>query len=319
MGESTIKTEKDAIYKIGELEENHCKGCKIKAKVKEERGSHDTQLFCMNECHIGRKIRALGGVFEYGKQANGNLLAPDLTKDKYLDLFDKKIPDKKICQMFNISKVTLNRRKKAWGLTVIKKYSVPRRKFIDRDKLEALCKTHTDKQISKILKCSTTTIVKKRKEWGITKETKKDYKKVFKLEEYKYLSKKKKLKDYEIRELWEISEGTLNNLKIFWGVAGKKKVDCEALGLTYEKVLELVPNHEDIEIAEMYKIPLMTFINHRKKLGVSPALRLPTNKIKAEDIKPLIDKGYNKTKIQKSLGIGNKTLNTLLRKYDLKM
>jgi Zinc-finger len=313
-----IKTAKEAVKEIGKLEENYCKKCTIKTELREQGQTYyEMQFYCMNECKIGRKIRALGGIIEYGAMANNHFKAPELTKDKYLKLKSQNMTDAEIREKYGISRITLTRRKQAWGLTKVEEFIKPRLvlKDMTKEKLEELSKIYTDQEIADMYNVSKVTIQKRRKKWGI-EATDHTIKAKFTIDEYKYLSKKKGLTDKEIAELWDISTSSLLKLKKEWGIVKPKKLPKpEELGLTREKMLELVPNYTDQEIAEMYGLYPTTITKYRKKLGIPHTLRLPRNRIKPEQIKELLASGKTKGEIAEELGIHRTTLAYLIKEF----
>lgn len=319
------KTPKEALREIGILEDENCKGCKIRTDLKKQGYKpHDTQLYCMNECRVGRKIKALGGILEYGAVNNTHFKAPELTKEKYLELKDEKgFTDAKIRDKYKISRITLTRRKQVWGLTKIREYAIPSLvlKDMDKEELEELSKQYSDREIAEMYGVSKITVMKRRRVWGISKEDRFLNCK-FTLEEYNYLSKKKKILDKEIAEIWEISASSLLHLKGEWGIKKAKKIpkpaELEAMGLTKERMIQLVPEHTDREIAEMFKLYETTVIKHRKRLGVSSTLRQPKNRIKADKVKELLDKGLQRKDIADQLGIHRSTLSSLIKDYQEK-
>lgn len=319
---SKIQTPKQALQEIGRLEDEHCKGCKIKADLKKEGlKPHDIQLYCVNECKFGKRIKALGGILEYGAVNNAHFKAPDLTKEKYLELKDEKgFTDAKIREKYGISRVTLTRRKRVWGLTNIREYIIPRLvlKDLTKEELEDLSRQYSDREIAEMLGVSKVTILKRRRKWGIDKDDRFINCK-FTLDEYNYLSKKKKMLDKEITEIWEVSASSLLHLKEGWGIKRDKKIpkpeELEALGLTKERMLELVPDNTDQAIAEMYGLYETTVIKHRKRLGVPASLRHPSNRIKPYQVKELIDQGLKRKEIADRLEINKSTLTDIIKKF----
>jgi transposase len=320
-----IKTAKEALREIGSLEDEHCSGCKIKSDLRKQGVKpHGIQEYCMSECKIGRRIKALGGILEYGAVANTHFKAPALTKEKYIDLKDDGLSDSDIRKKFNISRITLTRRKSNWGLNKIREYIIPSLvlKNLTKEELEELSKQYSDQEIADQFDVSKVTIMKRRKQWGISKE---DHLLInqFTLDEYKYLSNKKSMLDRDIAELWDISPSSLLYLKKEWGVKKDRKIpkpaELEAMGLTKERMIELVPNHNDKEIAGMYGLYETTVTKHRKRLGVSHTLRLAKNRIKPEQIKELIDLGLKRQEIADRLDIHKSTLTDLIKQFKEKI
>lgn len=311
-----VKSEQEALMEIGKLEDDFCKGCKIRDRLRSEgKKSHDIQLYCMNDCRIGKRIKALGGIFEYGAIINDHFKAPDLTKEKYQELREN-ISDADIRKMFDISRATLTRRKKKWGFTKIREYIIPSLvlKDMTKEKLEELARDYTDKEIGDMYDVSKVTIQKRRKKWGIKKG---DHflKDRFTLNEYEYLSKKKSLLDKDISELWEISGSSLLQLKKEWGIYKPRSIDPEEVGLSREKMLELVPENTDKEIADMYGLYETTVTKYRKRLGISHTLRLPRNRIKPERLKELLDSGKSRAEIAEELKIHRSTVTDLIKYF----
>lgn len=312
-----VRTGKEALLEIGRLEDKHCKGCKIKERLRSKKTSaHDIQLYCMNDCRIGRRIKALGGILEYGAIANEHFKAPDLTRERYQELKEEDLPDAEIRKMFDISRATLTRRKKSWGFTNVREYIIPSLvlKDMTKEKLEDLSRDYTDKEIGEMYNVSKVTIQKRRKQWGISKgdHTLKDK---FTLGEYKYLSKNKNLLDKDIADLWEISSSSLLLLKKEWGIYKPRSIDPEEIGLTREKMLELVPENSDKEIADLYGLYETTVTKYRKRLGISHRLRLPRNRIKPETLKALIESGKTRAEIAEELKIHRSTVTDLVKYF----
>lgn len=317
-----IQTDKEALREIGKLEDKFCKGCKKKEQLRKAGNDYYAiQNYCMNDCKIGRKIKALGGILEYGAYANNHFKAPDLNKETYIELREKGLSDGDIRERFNISRATLTRRKGSWGLNKVKAYTLAKPILLDltKEKLEELTRLYTTKEICDMYGCSRMAIQKRRKKWGI-ENVDHTIANRFTKEEYLYLSRKKGLLDKEIADLWEIGTASLTKAKKKWGIGKftEKSNDPAAQGLTYEKLLELVPNYTDQEIADMYGVYVTSLTKYRKKLGISAKLRKARYRIKPEYLKSLLDSGLSKTKAAKELGIHRRTVDDLIKYFSEK-
>lgn len=308
-------TNKEAVERIGQLEESNCHFCKIRSNSR-KKGVPEKEIleYCITKCQVGKKIRALGGVLEYGKIANGHLKAPDLTKEKYIELHNQKLTDSEIREKYGISRVTLSRRKRAWKLNNDKRYTTPGAVLVDltKEELQNLVKDYTNKEIADMKGVSADTIHKRRKMWGIDNSASTIVAR-FTKGEYLYLSKKKRLIDSKIAELWEISLSSLLILKNSWELIEKRKTP-EEVGLTPEILKKIAPYKTDKEIASEWDLKPTTVTKFRKKEGVSYKERLPINRIKAADLKPLLDQRISRSEIARRLGIDRKTVTRILNK-----
>lgn len=268
-------TEKQAIQEIGDIEERYCKDCPIKKEFrKKPRNEQEMTEYCFSECKYGKRIRALGGILEYGTLANSHFIAPELTKEVYIEMRDKENKsDRQIRDHFGMSRATLLRRKTAWGLHNKKRYIIPSLvlKDLTKEELEDLSKRYSDMKIAKMLGVCAKTIGNRRKQWGIPRES---YliKNNFTLSEYKYL-KSRGMVDREIAELWEISSSSVLELKREWGLIPTNKrinnhKELEANGLTKERLAELALVYTDEEIAKQYNSFKTTIREYRRSLKI---------------------------------------------------
>lgn len=280
-----INSTKEAIQEIGKLEEKNCEGCQILKHLKKEEHYTKTQLqkYCMYQCKVGKKIREIGGIMDYGVIANSRFKAPELTKEKYIELRDEGKEDKDIRDIFGISRVTLFRRKQNWDLTKVWKYSAPglTLKELTKEELEDLSRSHSDSQIAEMYNVAKLTVQKRRKMWGIEKEGTLSDK--FNADEYEYLAFQRGLKDIDICKLWNISPSSILKLKKEWGIPSRRNPTYKELeeqkGLTAEKMRFLVNNYSDEEIARKYGLRTRTVLNFRKSKGIyREPYRLDTHK-----------------------------------------
>lgn len=318
MTKAKLKTVKDVVTEIGILEDENCKGCKIRADLKKSKKTpQEIQNYCVTECKIGKKIRALGGIIEYGAVANNHLKAPELTKEVYIELREF-MSDMEIREKYRIGRMTLSRRKKSWGLLQAK-YIYPRLVLPDmtREKLEELSREYSDQKIADMYGVSKVTIRKRRRKWGITKEER-YLKYKFTLQEYNYLSKRRGLTDAEIVKLWRISESSLFSLKKNeWKIIQEKKnptpEELEKMGLTREKLIEIVPFKSDKEIADEYNLYERTVKKHRQRLGVSHRFRRARYRVNPQELKGMLDRGMTKKAIGEHYGFHYSTISAIIK------
>lgn len=276
MGEANRNklTPQDAIREIGEIEEKYCKTCPIKKEFrKKPRNEQEMTEYCFTQCSKGKRIRALGGVLEYGALANLRFKAPELTKENYLKWRDEDgKTDKQIREELGISRATITRRKRAWGLNNNRHYTSPKLTLrnLTKQELEELSRDYSDRQIGKMYGVCARTIGKRRQKWGISREIhliRNNYTE----SEYNYL-KNRGMLDKEISELWEISASSLLDLKKDWGIAEKKRVcnpdELIENGLTPDKMAELIQKYSDREIAKMYYTYKSTIRKYRTKYRI---------------------------------------------------
>lgn len=276
MGRRKEKTQKEIIQEIGDIEEKHCKNCPIKTEFRKNKSRKEQEIteYCFTECKHGRKIRALGGLLDYGVYANEHFKAPDFTKEKYIEMKAEGKSEKEVYEEVGISRSTLTKRKKAWGLTTVDEYIFPTivLKGLTKETLAELSEIYTDKEIAEMNGVSKSAIQRRRKRWGIEK-SRRYIRDKYSKKEYEYLSQKKSLKDYEIADLWEISDSSLFSLKRTWGFVETKKVytdkEFKELGLDREKLIALSLDYTDEEIAEMFNTFRKTITKYRSRLKVS--------------------------------------------------
>ncbi|HDR3524046.1 TPA: zinc-finger domain-containing protein [Bacillus pacificus] len=306
-------TAKKAIELIGNLEEDFCKKCPLKAQMRKEKKTPEEIVnCCINSCKTGMKIHRLGGILQYGKLANGHLKARDLTKEKYLELRESGVLDVDMCEMYNISRSTLTRRKQSWDLNKVKEYTNPKRvaKDLDEETLRNLALTLEDTVIAKMYGISAVTVGKRRDEWGIP--GKKTIKERFTHEEFIYLHEVKGLKVKEIFELWEISGHSLSKLKEEWGILKNRK-SIKKSGLTKEKLIQLTPHYSDREIGKMFGISTSSVQRCRKRWEIPNALRSVKTQIDFKKLQKMVKEGVPKNKIGIHFGISQSSVYKIIK------
>lgn len=298
------------LNRIDDLENEHCKGCKIKEELRKQNGQ--PLQYCIFSCKIGKKIKQLGGVLEYGIVQNVHAKALDLTKDKYIDLRNDGFNDRQIREKYGISRATMFRRKEAWeltGKTGLYSHRYTPLKKLTKEKLQDMCMFMTEQEIADKLGVSLATIRKYRYRWGIELvfgKAKDKYSKT----EYLYLRDKKGLNRAQICELWEVSDSTLYTLLKDWGLIKERRY-ANKEGLTKERLTELAKVHTDIEIAAMFNFTKNTVWKYRKKWGI-PALK---REIPAKALKKMLAKGMKRKDIAEHYGVNVSTIYKKIIKY----
>ncbi|HDR7892785.1 TPA: zinc-finger domain-containing protein [Bacillus toyonensis] len=306
-------TAKKAIELIGNLEEDFCKKCPLKAQMRKEKKTPEEIVnCCITNCKIGIKIHRLGGILQYGKLANGHLKARDLTKEKYLELRESGILDVKMCEIYNISRSTLTRRKQTWGLNKVKEYTNPKRvaKDLDEETLRNLALTLEDTIIAKMYGISAVTVRKRRDKWGIP--GKKLIKERFTHEEFTYLHDVKGLKVKDILELWEISGHSLSKLKEEWGILKNRK-SIKKSGLTKEKLIQLTPYYSDREVGEMFGISTSSVQRCRKRWDIPHTLRCVKKQVDFRKVQKMVKEGIPKKVIGIHFGISQSSVYKIIK------
>lgn len=212
----------EALHMISELEEKHCKGCKIRAEIRERDGK--PMDYCISACKIGKRIQSLGGLVTCGFLQNGNFKAADLTKDQYLEEYKSGLSDTEIAKKYGIHRVTLTRRKKNWGLSNKKIFAGARAVLgkYSEEEFRELMKGRTDYQAAKIAGVSKSAIHRQRAKYGIPPQ-KELLRQKYTKDEYLYLADKRGLENKEIVELWEISLTSLYLMLRVWGIPAKQR------------------------------------------------------------------------------------------------
>ncbi|WP_026676754.1 zinc-finger domain-containing protein [Fictibacillus gelatini] len=103
-----IMNRKQIIYRIGDLIEENCKGCKL---IKRNERSKDYLTVCPT-CDIGKELRLLGNELNKGRKKE-----MPFSKEIYLDFKAKGVSDRRIEEKFSINHNKLYQMKKEWGLT----------------------------------------------------------------------------------------------------------------------------------------------------------------------------------------------------------
>lgn len=157
-------------YKIEDLLDNHCRKCKY-------RDADGTNVFCQG-CNIGKTL------MKYGVKLGAIEIAPDVkknlgrkkkhkpfpfTKEEYLDMKERKVPDGDICKQYRLSGRDLQRQKRIWDLN---KYTIPKtnKKAVPLTKeqyIEAKQNRTPDNDICKQFGVSMVTLNKWKQEQGL--------------------------------------------------------------------------------------------------------------------------------------------------------
>jgi ferredoxin len=92
------------------LHKNHCEGCEDPNKYQEGRSKYQYNLqYCLKVCPFGSRIRELGKVLEGPPKRR-----PDV--NDFLERKSKGLSNRVIAKQFGVSKETLRRWRKEWGI-----------------------------------------------------------------------------------------------------------------------------------------------------------------------------------------------------------
>jgi hypothetical protein len=185
----------------------NCEDCPVSKVIRLHHGMKKQDQYCVQMCLIGKKLQTLSKELEFGNNAEEGL---KLTEDKYLLMKNRGFTDEQIYKKYAISRNTLTRRKKHWGI----EYERPKKRIEElgktkREYLNLKLQNFSDKQIAKFWAVGNNTLLKWKKEnnlkggightYKLEKKTKQDYLNL-KLQEKT---------DREIARLWGVAKGTL--------------------------------------------------------------------------------------------------------------
>lgn len=200
------------LKEIYAIMETNCDRCKVSPVVKREHGGFKQVEYCNKLCVVGKKLHSLSKEIQFGNEAKIGL---DCTEENYKTLKKVGLTDVQIMKRFGISRNTLARRKKHWGL--ISKY-IPEPKLAKKTKkeyLEMKLQNFSDKDIAKAWGVGKNTLFR----WKAKNNLKGGLEYNYKLDEQgrtkeEYLQLKFEEKtDKEIARIWGVSKGTLLDWK----------------------------------------------------------------------------------------------------------
>lgn len=209
----------EILDQIGDIYDEHCKGCEKWRVAAPYKHSSKADDFCNNKCNIGKRMQKLGDYLTYGRPTK---VGRSLTKDVYLQETKNGLTDEQIAEKHGMTVHPLVFRKRYWKLS-----KGPKRVDLTKESYQEMkSQGLPDSYIAKKVGLHPSKLSERRAGWGISA----DPKKVNLVERGEngedinhdsYLSHKAAgLTDHEICELWGLGRVSLQRRKRNWRECG---------------------------------------------------------------------------------------------------
>lgn len=205
----------EILKKIDDIKDHHCESCQIEIT---------SNTYCILSCSHGKELVRLGDQLtdltkkkRLNKQKNNHYpvkpikakrsevkMVEELTKEKYLELKERNLPDTKIITMFLLNNASFYRLKKQWGLKGVKKAKVS----APVPKVEKSTEVSKTEPLQNEVKKLSDTI--KEKQFALNAAIGASEKLI---EENERLTKENEFLSYRLKEISEISDPIISDLK----------------------------------------------------------------------------------------------------------